>query len=625
MPPCQNRRDFLKTGASAAAGLAAVGFFNPAHAAAETVSLSHLKPLYQKNSAVTVSARLAPWAKTVVAPSPAIRALRRLSFGLKPGDLSDFNGLGANFDDRLEAWVNQQLNGYNPAYPPVNDADLLAALNAPNVNFPTLNDSLAQLWQERVVADPPWEQRMAPAFETQRVAFVRAVYSQWQLAEVLADFWHTHFSVEGAGFDVGPVFVHYDRDVIRANMLGNFRDMIEAVTKSTAMMIYLDNRSNTRYGPNENYARELQELHTLGAVNSYSFAEENDIPAVTSVQFNNSSANASFPAGMKAGYSESDVASVTLALTGWTISNVYNDGLNSGEYLFHSDWHEFNDSQPKRVLGVDIPSNGEAEVHAILDMLAMHPNTARYVCRKLCRRLIGDDPPDTIVETAAQQFNDLWDQPNQLSEVVKTIILSDEFKDVQNWGEKVKRPFETVAGAMRSCGLNFNFTYGDWQQSRDHGLSQSFIWVMGSTGHLPFTWSTPDGFPDVKEAWSGSTPLIMTWRTINWLFNNYNSTDPWPIDAVATTKAELPLAADHTANNIVDYWIERILGFIPANTDFLTRRANLVDFLRQNAAANTPLLLDNDDWNNDSSQAYVSQRLQATVAAILMLPEHMLR
>ena len=124
------------------------------------------------------------------------------------------------------------------------------------------------MWTERVLAAPPWPYYLYPLVETQYLALIRAVYSQWQLAEVLADFWHTHFSVYGSKFEVSPVFVHYDRDVIRPNMLGNFRDMIEAVSKSTAMMYYLDNVWNSRYGPNENYAREIQELHCLGAVHS---------------------------------------------------------------------------------------------------------------------------------------------------------------------------------------------------------------------------------------------------------------------------------------------------------------------------------------------------------------------
>ena len=622
----KHRREFLKTGAIGAVGLAGAGLLTPALAATtnKTSAAHSLKPLYSKKAA---KARSLSLPKTVAAPSQELRALRRLSFGIAPGDLNYFNSLGANFDIRLSTWVNEQLNSYQPGYPPsqANDPDLYTALNATNVTFPTLDDSLTTLWQERVVADPPWEQRAVPAFETQRIAFVRAAYSRWQLAEILADFWHTHFSVDGLGFVSGPTFVHYDRDVIRVNMLGNFRAMLEAVTKSTAMMFYLDNVSNTRFGPNENYARELQELHTLGAVHSYGFTDEAQIPNATTAQFAGSAANASFPTGMKAGYSEDDVASVTRALTGWSISNEFNDELNSGQYLFHSDWHEFNNSQPKRVMGVDIPSNGEQEVHTILDMLAMHPNTARYVCEKLCRRLISDDPPTSIVEAAAFTFNNLWNQSNQLTEVVKTIVLSNEFKDVQYWGAKVKRPFETVAGAMRCCGLNFNLTSGDTSLSYDHALSQYFAWAMNDTGHMPFTWPTPDGFPDVQEAWSGSTPLIMTWHAINWLFNNNNSTNPFPIDAVATTKSALPVAANHTANNIIDYWIERILGSIPTDADFQSRRAYLIDFLRQNATVNTPLLLDNNDWNNDSSQAYVTQRLQATVAAILMLPENMLR
>jgi hypothetical protein len=146
---------------------------------------------------------------------------------------------------------------------------------------------------------------------------------------------------------------------------------------------------------------------------------------------------------------------------------------------------------------------------------------------------------------------------------------------------------------------------------------------MNDTGHMPFSWLTPDGFPDVKAAWSGSTPMVMTWRCINWLLYHWDGS--FPVDAVTATKTAFPNAADHTANKLVDYWVDRILGIDPAAAGFQGKRSHLVDFMRQNAGADTPLLLNNTDWNNNSSQAYVAQRLQTLVASILMLPEHMLR
>ncbi|MCA9916136.1 MAG: DUF1800 domain-containing protein, partial [Anaerolineae bacterium] len=526
-------------------------------------------------------------------PNPEVRALRRLSFGLKPGDLDYFMGLGADFDTRLTNYVNAQLDSYTPPTPgklTPNDPDLAAALNAQDVVFETLTDSLETLWQGyNVLAS----RRYYPLLETQRFAFMRAVYSQWQLVEQLADFWHTHFSINGEDFDVAPVFVHYDRDAIRQHMLGNFREMLEAVTKSTAMMYYLDNVSNTKWGPNENYARELQELHTLGAVHSYGF----DVPPnVTPL----AGSTVSLPAGLKNGYTEDDVLNVTRALTGWSINNGQHNGQaprpNNGTFVYDAFWH---DNDPKQVLGITLSSSGEQEVHEILDLLAQHPNTARYVCTKLCRYFVSDNPPSSLVESAALVFHNQWDQPNQLREVVKTILLSDEFKSASTWGQKVKRPFVTVAGALRSCNLNFNFTNTSDEDSLHYQNSWDFQWTMELTGHMPFTWETPDGFADKKEAWLGGTTLVMSWRCINWLFRSAGEYG-YRVDAVAATKAALDVN-ERTAANIVDYWLERILGYASGTTPAFAsdKRMQLIAFMQQDAASpDTVLDLDLDTVSN---------------------------
>ncbi|HKJ17029.1 MAG TPA: DUF1800 family protein [Xanthomonadales bacterium] len=636
----KKRRDFLRIGAGsvAAAGLAGVGVVASSTASADGQDgRSHLKPLYRRGHQPPDSP--APSASDL--PDPAVRALRRLTFGYRPEDLTSFQALGGSFDDRLEAWVDAQLAGYVPSWPPANDPPLEAEYNHPEFNFETLEDDLPTLWQERVLAQPPWPLYQYPLIETQYLALIRATYSQWQLAEVLADFWHTHFSVYGGKFEVSPVFVHYDRDVIRPNMLGNFRQMIGDVTRSTAMMYYLDNVWNSKYGPNENFARELQELHTLGAIHSFGFTPEGAIPDATQM----AGSSTVLPAGLKAGYSEADVAQVTLCLTGWTISNQYTTGGNTGEFVYHSEWHE--ESQ-KRVMGIDISATGQGETSEVLDLLAMHPGTARYVCEKLCRRLIGDSPVPAIVEQAATVFNDQWQAPDQLQQVVRTIILSNEFKDSANWGSKSRRPFELIAGTFRSCGgpaqkLVRPEPFGNWALNMQNGVnykfSQDLYWLMSETGQMPFGWVTPDGFPDTKPAWLGSTPLVMTWRVLNFLLLDwvpddlFNPGGNWheyfPVDATSTTKNSLTVS-QRTASNIVDYWVNAILGYdatSPATPQLDSGiRDLLVAFMQQNAASpETVLDLDADDWDNQPWLAYVPQRLQALVASISMLPENLRR
>ncbi|MDX1557190.1 MAG: DUF1800 family protein, partial [Xanthomonadales bacterium] len=306
------------------------------------------------------------------------------------------------------------------------------------------------------------------------------------------------------------------------------------------------------------------------------------------------------------------------------------------------------DNSQKRVLGIDIAASGQGETSEVLDLLAMHPNTARYVCGKLCRRLIGDDPPPSIVEQAAVVFNDQWQAPDQLRQVVRTIILSNEFKDAAHWGAKTKRPFELIAGTLRSCGgpdqkLVRPEPFGNWAQNMLNGVnykfSQDLYWLMSDTGQMPFSWVTPDGFPDKKPAWLGSTPLVMSWRVLNFLFLDWvpddlgNPGGSWhayfPVDATETTKAALAVG-ERTANNIVDYWVNAITGYdaaSPASPQLdATVRGHLVAFMQQNAAsADTVLDLDADGWSNEPWSAYVPQRLQALVASIAMLPENLRR
>lgn len=647
------RRDVLKTSAAAVgtAGVFALGTLplsvRPAEAATlqKRLKAANIKPLFSNKIARKTTADTyldnVPEGQSVV-PQAAVRALRRLAYGYKPEDLTAFNALGNNFDQRLENYVNAQLNGYQATFPPGNDPALTAELNKPGTNFTTLGDSLAKLWQDRVVAAPGWPHYNYPLVDSQYLTLLRCVYSQWQLAEVLADFWHTHFSVQGSKYEVAPVFVHYDRDVIRPNMLGNFRQMLEAVTKSTAMLRYLDNVSSTKWGPNENFARELQELHTLGAVHSYGFAEEAEIPDAIPMP----GSSASLPAGLKAGYAEHDVRQATLALTGWTISTQWSDELNSGKYIYHGNWH---DNSSKRYLGIDISVSGEAEAGQILDRLAIHPNTARYVCRKLCRRLIGDDPPESIVEAAATVFNDKWQAPDQLKQVVRAIILSAEFKDSANWGAKSKKPFELIAGTIRSCGgvagklvrPDMTSYQNNLKKGKDNAFSQTLYWMLNDSGNMLFNWVTPDGFPDSKPAWLGSTPLVMAWKVINSVFmsgypNDVN--DPnggwhnfYPVDVVSTSTNAFP-ESERSARNLVNYWVKRILGYDAAaqgtpQLDAATIN-KLIAFMQQDAASpDTALDLsaDGNNWDDTPWKAYTAIRLQTLVASIAMLPDNLKR
>ncbi len=515
-------------------------------------------------------------------PTPAsvgVIALNRMAFGPAAGDLAAFNALAGDDDSRLQAYVDQQLN-------PAGINDAAADARIASSGFSTLDKTLPQLWADHVVADPPWETRIRPVVETQLATFIRAVYSRRQLFEVLVEFWHDHFSVFGWEFYEAPAWVHYDRDVIRAHTLGNFRQLLEANAKSTDMLIYLDNWVSSQDGPNENYAREVMELHTLGAGGYFGTIPRSSVP--------------DGPGGVKAGFVEEDVFSVARCLTGWSLSADPYWDLDSGNgtYLYRANWH---DNSAKNVLGVDLPANQPAEKDGqdVLDILANHPTTARHICYKLCRRLIGDFPPDSVVDTAAAVFLAQSSAPDQIARVVRTILLSNEFRTT--WGSKVKRPFEIVASAMRAGTMNFLFSEFD----DDTG---TFEWLYYNTGQRLFGWHPPNGYPDVGEAWVSSGPRVMSWRLTNWLVDVRDDFDTYRLDAFTQTPPGV-----RSANDLADYWIDRILGRPMSVSD----RQEVVDLMAQgfNPTFDLPLDTDSD----------LRERLQSMVGLIFMSPEFLWR
>ena len=265
-------------------------------------------------------------------PAPfAVRALNHLTFGATSASVAQFNALGANDTARLTAFVDQQLN---PAA--IDDSALDTRLA--NAGYTTLSKSLTQLWADHVAPDPVYDVRMRPAWEVQRSALVRAVHSKRQLHEVMVGFWHNHFNVTVSEFDAGPVFMHYHRDVMRANALGNFRTMLEAVAQSTSMMYFLDNSSNTRSGPNENFARELLELNTFGAENYLGFMDPFQVPPCPE--------DPTYPIG----YTDVDVYETASAFTGWSVKDGHwqYPTEDDGTFVYRQAWH---DAGPKFVLG----------------------------------------------------------------------------------------------------------------------------------------------------------------------------------------------------------------------------------------------------------------------------------
>ncbi len=543
------------------------------------------------------------------------------------GDIDEFLNLGVTDDARLQAYVAQQLD-----WSSIDDSNLEARLNNPA--FETLNRTLSQLWQEHWVNG---NDTSRPILEGERGAFTRAVYSSRQVLEILADFWHNHFNVYGRDDYARRLWTSWDRDVIRpptpsfprmsgledGHLFGNFRQMLEVSSKHAAMLHYLDNYVNDKGSPNENYAREIMELHTLGAVN-YAGPNPGVIPTV-------GDSLASFPFtvdplfyDVKSKYEDADVFRAMRFLTGWWVA----DGRsgrpnNNAAWYFDSTTH---DSQEKTLMGRIWPAfTGIQEVYEMLDLLAYHPGTAMHIALKLCQRFISDNPPQAIVDQIAEEFYLRRFDDDQLSEVVRILFTSDEFKDVSNVKSKLKRPFETICSAMRVCSANFTVR-------PDDSDSNSFMNVVPRTGQRPFDWRTPDGFPDVQSFWQGGSSLVHTWRAIDWLLDrNATSIDPRVPILQITLSASNSELASLTPDNITTFWLNRALSITPPGGWLGTNlHDSLVSFM-QRRPDNDPSLwpsdfaIDADDLAANSFPHYWHERLRGMVKLVLSSPNFMFR
>jgi len=278
---------------------------------------------------------------------------------------------------------------------------------------------------------------------------IRQVYSKRQLYELIVEFWTDHFNIYAEKGNCFYLKTVDDREVIRKHALGSFRDLIWASAHSPAMMVYLDNQANHKGAPNENYARELMELHTLG---------------------------------VDGGYTQQDVMELARCFTGWTVK----EHFWLGDFVFKD---EFHDTGTKNVLEMPIPNAGIREAEQVLEMLATHPSTAHFIATKLTRRFIADEPPQEIVEKAAQTF---LNTKGDIKSVLRVILL-----DGMSFAQpKYKRPVNFVLSALRMLNAE-----------TDGAGIQDYLLRMGQPY---FNWPTPDGYPDRSDAWQGN--LMPRWQ-----------------------------------------------------------------------------------------------------------------
>jgi uncharacterized protein (DUF1800 family) len=519
-------------------------------------------------------------------PPLEVIAANRMGFGPRPGDLSRIRTMG------FTAYVEEQLHpndaddalflakrqsarlrinySAGDGYPALDELRPLTALNKP----------LSELWQLGDFSIPMgFPERTRPLEEVRVETVLRAVYSKWQLREVLVDFWHDHFNVDartnGRIYATWPI---YNR-LFRQHAFGNFRVLLEEVTKSIAMMYYLNLVSSRNTAPNKNFARELLELHTLGARNYFPNAA--DAPV--------------FPSGqMSTGYTENDVNQIAAALTGWTIAAGQRVGSttlpNTGQFIFVPQW---NDPAARTVLNVPIPaatsSNPMIQGQRILDLLAANPSTAIFVCSKLCRRLIADNPPPSVIKQAVVTWRENLSAPDQLGQVVRTILLSPEF--AETWGQKTKRPFDYMMSFLRAIDANLV----------DNGGSYTPYNLVTEAGQQLFAWPPPNGFPDVSAYWLNTNTFRASWRNVLvTLTNGYSSIQH-------NLRASLPSGVT-TTRQIVDFFIARIMGR-PVRPEVYNE---LIEYLRGSAPPDAP---------PSGTTAEVTNRINLTVARLCVSPD----
>jgi uncharacterized protein (DUF1800 family) len=438
-----------------------------------------------------------------------VHVLNRLGFGARPGDVERVKALG------LENYINQQLSpekiADSVAENKIRDLSVLNMTTAELYEkYPQPGQLLRQLQsrgndQPQPPAGNPLEdpknremiekyyrenglqrpQRIIAELQASRI--LRAVYSERQLQEVMVDFWTNHFNIfanKGADRWLLP---SYDRDTIRPFAMSKFSTLLEATAKSPAMLFYLDNfqsvsanagRGNVlgplrpqrqRRGINENYARELMELHTLG---------------------------------VDGGYTQKDVQEVARCFTGWTIFQPRGGAAaanammgeagrrNAGTFFFNARVH---DDGEKIVLGHKIPAGGGIKDGLmVLDILTHHPSTAKFIATKLVRHFVADNPPPALVDRVAATFTKT---DGDIRETLKTIFFSNEFNSTEAYRAKIKRPFELVISAIRTLGADTN------------GGPGTHRWIE-RMGEPLYGFQTPNGYSDAAESWVNTGGLL---------------------------------------------------------------------------------------------------------------------
>lgn len=391
-----------------------------------------------------------------------------------------------NPDQNSEKAVKKDIKNGMQDDEMANDQSPAGQSNNPAANNPAANDLARR--RNQILKEMGYKPQQEIVQESQQAKILRAVYSERQLQEVMTDFWFNHFNVYAQKGADRILTMSYERDAIRPNVFAKFEDLLKATARHPAMLFYLDNWTSSTPKPpdrqarrvferprvimgapgqsaakqakpsrprglNENYAREIMELHTLG---------------------------------VDGGYTQKDVQEVARCFTGWTIRNP----RLGGDFYFNPSMH---DDGEKIVLGKKIPAGGGIkDGYTVIHILATHPSTAKFIATKLARKFVSDNPSPVLVARMSETF---LKSDGDIREVLRTMFRSPEFFDAENYRSKIKTPFEMTVSAVRAIGADTN------------GKQQFHRWIA-QMGQGLFLCQPPTGYPDDSEMWVNTGALL---------------------------------------------------------------------------------------------------------------------
>lgn len=497
---------------------------------------------------MTLGGTLMPFGSGGGISSPTRHLVERLTYGSTPSELARADALG------LDGYLREQLR------PETIDDSECAAMIAPLKSEGTLEKDWDELYDYSHKEE--WIDRIRPGVDVFHATLVRRAHSLCQLHERMIDFWHDHFNIYW-GTDLFQQLLPKWDALLRQHALGNFGELLRGTAQHPCMLIYLDNYISTNSGPNENYARELLELHTLGAMHYQ----------------------------QKDGYADDDVYETSRCFTGWGVD--WQDEVEGrGRFLYRHDNH---DRFQKIVLDNQIPRDQDPlrDGLTVLDILASHPATAKHIAHKLCVRFVSDEPSEALVASAAEVFHKQRNAPDQIRQTLEHIFSSEEFRTAQ--GQKFKRPLEWFVSWVRA-------TESLYKPSETDG----YMWTFGQMGQPLFGWRTPDGAPDTAQHWATSDGLHTRWRFASLRASGWDDN----LNVEYREKSKLDVPEDATPRKLASQVSDHILGKHVSKSTI----DNLIDFAGDGRNPDLPL-----------NQEHVTHKLPFLVAVCTMTPEFMRR